>query len=250
MENVTLAAARRSKGTKGQLSAMRREGRVPGILYGMKSEPQMLEVKAADLRVILPKRNPVLDLRIDGQAVMAMVKQVERDPIRRDVRHVDFLRVDETHPVTVQVPVIPRGMPVGVKIEGGVFSISRKNVTLKAKVRDLPESFTVDISGLKTGDTVYVKDLKFDKGAVLTPGRTALFGVGLAKVEEEVAPAPAAAATPEGADKAAVPAAGDKATAAGGKDKAAAAASGKDKPPAAGGKDKAAPPAKGDGAKK
>ncbi len=245
MEELTLAANKRQKGTKGQLAALRREGRVPGVLYGLKSEPQMLEVKAADLRVILPKRNHVVALKLDGQDVKVMVKQVERDVIRRDARHIDFLRVDEVHPVTVQVSVIPQGMPVGVKIEGGVFSISKKYVLLKAKIRDIPDNFTIDVSGLKTGDTIYVKDLKFEKGVVLTPGKTALFGVGFAKVEEEVVAAPVAAATPEGADKGAAPAAGDK-------DKAAAPA-GKDKAaPAAGGKEKGAPaaPAKGDGKSK
>jgi len=214
MEKLNLAANPRVKGTKGKLASLRREGRVPGILYGLKSEPMLLEVSAADLRTLLPKRNHLVEIQVEGRMHQAMVKQVERDPIRRDVRHIDFLRVDENVPVTVIVPVIPQGVPVGVKTQGGVFAVSKKTVKLKAKVNDIPESFTVDVSGLEQGQTVYVRDLKFEKGAIVTPGRTALFGVGTGRAEEELpvaAPAAAAEAAPaaEGKDKAApAPAAG------------------------------------------
>jgi large subunit ribosomal protein L25 len=151
-----------------------------------------------------------------------MVKQVERDPIRRDALHIDFLRVDEIHPVIVVIPVISHGIPVGVKVQGGVFSVAKKSVKLKAKVQDIPESFVIDVSDMETGKTFYVRDLKFEKGVFVTPGRTALFGVGTGRKEDEAAAAATAAATAAKPAAAATPAA-----AAEGKDKAAPAAGGK-----------------------
>jgi len=219
MEHLKLTAKKREPGSKGKLAAMRREGGVPGIVYGPKSEPRLIEVKATDLRTLLPKRNHVIEMNLDGEVQNVMVKQVERDPIRRDALHIDFLRVDEVHPVIVTIPVISQGIPIGVKVQGGVFAIAKKSVKLKAKVQDIPESFVIDVSDMETGKTFYVRDLKFEKGVFVTPGRTALFGVGTGRKEDEAiaaaaataaAAAPAAAATPaaaEGKDKAA-PAAG------------------------------------------
>jgi large subunit ribosomal protein L25 len=226
MEHLTLTAKKRERGTKGKLAAMRREGRVPCVIYGPKTKPGMAEVKAADLRLILPKRNHVIEMNLDGEIQAVMVKQVERDPVRKDIMHVDFLRVDEIHAVTVSVPVIPQGIPIGVKLQGGVFNVAKKSVKLKAKVQDIPENFTVDVSGFESGKTFYVRDLKFEKGTFITPPRTALFGVGIARKEEEAAPvaekaaaAPAATTTEaaaEGKEKV-PPAAGGKGGAAGAK---------------------------------
>ena len=196
MEHLKLTAKKREQGTKGKLAAMRREGRIPGIVYGPKSEPTMVEVLATDLRTLLPKRNHVIEMSLEGSMQNVMVKQVERDPIRRDVLHIDFLRVDEVHPVIVSVPVISHGIPVGVRTGGGVFSVAKKSVKLKAKVQDIPENFTIDVSDFETGKTFYVRELPFKNGVFVTPGRTALFGVGTGRKEEELpaAGAPAAAA--------------------------------------------------------
>jgi len=221
MEHLKLNAKKREPGSKGKLAAMRREGGVPGIVYGPKSEPTLIEVKATDMRVLLTQRNHVIEMNLEGQVQNVMIKQVERDPIRRDALHIDFLRVDEIHPVIVTIPVITHGIPVGVKVQGGVFSVAKKSVKLKAKVQDIPETFTIDVSDLETGKTFYVRDLKFEKGVFVTPGRTALFGVGTGRKEDEAAAAAtAAAAAAKPAAAAATPAAAD----------------GKDKAPAAGGK--------------
>ncbi len=212
MEHLKLNAKTRETGSKGKLAAIRRAGGVPGVVYGPKSEPTLVEVKATDLRTLLPKRNHVIEMNLECKVQNVMVKQVERDPIRRDALHIDFLRVDEIHPVIVTIPVITHGIPVGVKVQGGVFSVSKKIVKLKAKVQDIPENFTIDVSNLEQGKTFYVRDLKFEKGTFVTPGRTALFGVGSGRKEDEAAAAATAAAA--AAKPAAAPAA-----AAEGKDK-------------------------------
>jgi large subunit ribosomal protein L25 len=131
------------------------------------------------------------------------------------VTHVDFLRVNDTHPVVVTVPVNTFGIPVGVKQQGGVFSVMKKVVRLKTRIGNIPEQFNIDVSELGAGKIFYVRDLKMADVSFLTPPKTALFGVTSGRKEEEPAAAaakpaaaPAAAKAGEKAgDKAAAPAA-------------------------------------------
>ncbi len=224
MSNLTLVAKNRPKSSKGSLLQMRKQGRIPAIVYGLEKEPQLVEVSAIDLRAHVDQKNHVIDLNIEGTSQQVMLKVIERDPIRRDLfLHIDFLRVNNERPVIVNVPVTTYGIPYGVKTQGGVFSVMKKFVKLRAKVQDIPEKFNFDISDLNSGTIVYVRDLKFDKGTFVTPPKTALYGVTTGKAEEEVVEVakPAAAAAPAAAGKdGKAPAAADKdAKDKGGKDK-------------------------------
>ena len=212
---LSLTAKNRIHSTKAALKNMRKEGRVPAIIYGLEKDPQMVEVSAVDMRSHLAQRNHVIEISLEGASSQkVMLKAVERDPIRRDLVHIDFLRVDNEHPVIVNVPVTTFGIPFGVKTEGGVFSTMKKFVKLRAKVQDIPDKFDMDVSEIRSGTIFYVRDLKFEKGTFVTPGKTALFGVTTGKAEvEEVKPVAAAAAAPaagKGDAKAADAKAGDK----------------------------------------
>lgn len=209
MANLSLTGIKREKSSKGNLGRIRKEGNVPAIVYGLDKEPEMIAVKTVDLRPHLAQRNHVIDLQVGGATQQVMLKMIERDPIRKDLVHIDFLRVNDTRPVIVNVPVTTHGMPYGVKTEGGVFSTMKKFVKLRAKVADIPEKFDIDVSDLKSGVIYYVKDLKFEKGTFVTPGKTALFGVTSGKAEDAKEAAAAATATAAAAEKAtAAPAAG------------------------------------------
>lgn len=200
---LALTAKKRERSTKAALKNMRKEGRVPAVVYGLDKDPQMVEVSTVDMRAHLTQRNHVIELSLDGAASQkVMIKAIERDPISRNLMHIDFLRVDNEHPVIVNVPVTTFGIPFGVKTEGGVFSTMKKFVKLRAKVQDIPDKFDMDVSDLKSGIIFYVKDLKFEKGTFVTPGKTALYGVTTGKAEvEEVKPAAAAAAPAADAKK-------------------------------------------------
>jgi large subunit ribosomal protein L25 len=193
---LSLAGKKRIHTTKAALKNMRKEGRVPAVVYGLEKDPEMLEVSAVDMRPHLTQRNHVIELSLaGGSSQKVMIKAVERDPIRKDLMHIDFLRVDNEHPVIVNVPVTTYGIPYGVKTQGGVFSTMKKFVKLRAKVQDIPDKFNMDVSEIASGTIIYVRDLKFDKGTFVTPGKTALYGVTTGKAEvEEVKPAAAPAA--------------------------------------------------------
>lgn len=189
MHNVQITARKRPLGTKGLLSALRREGKVPAVIYGLKGEPETIEITGTELRPVLAHRNAIIELNVDGKPQKTMLKQLDRDPIRGDFLHADFVRVDDVHPVTVTVPVTTEGIPSGVKNEGGIFSVAKKFVKLRAKVQDIPDVFNIDVSDMPAGKTFYVKDLQFDKGVFVTPPRTALFAISEGRKKEEAAPA-------------------------------------------------------------
>ncbi len=200
MPNLNLIAKNRPKSSKGELLRMRREGRIPAIVYGLEKEPQLIEVSSIDMRPHLSQKNSVIDLTVEGNSQQVMLKVVDRDPIRKDLLvHIDFLRVDNVHPVVVNVPVTTFGIPFGVKTQGGIFSVMKKFVKLRAKVQDIPEKFHMDITDLNSGTIFYVRDLKFEKGTFVTPAKTALYGVTTGKAEEEVVAAKPAAAVPPAA---------------------------------------------------
>ena len=219
MANLPLIASKRELSSKGALGRIRKEGSVPAVVYGLEKEPELITVKAVDLRAHLTQRNHVIDLQVGGSAQQVMLKVVDKDPIRRHLMHIDFLRVNNERPVIVNVPVITHGIPVGVKTEGGVFATMKKFVKLRAKVQDIPANFDIDVSEIHSGTIFYVRDLKFEKGTLVTPGKTALFGVTSGRAEDEAAAAAAAtvaagAATASAASEAAkAPAAGAPAAA-------------------------------------
>lgn len=201
MHTISITARKRPLSTKGTLAALRREGKVPGVIYGLKGEPETIEITATDLRPVLANRNTLIELNLDGAVQKTMMKQLDRDPIRGDYLHVDFVRVDDVHPVTVVVPVTTEGIPVGVKNQGGIFSVAKKFVKLRSKVQDIPDVFHIDVSNLAAATTFYVKDLQFDKGTFVTPPRTALFGVSEGRRQEEAATPAAGKATKAAAKK-------------------------------------------------
>lgn len=191
MHTLSITARKRPLSTKGTLASLRREGKVPGVLYGLKGEPETLEITGTDLRPVLAHRNSLIELNIEGTVQKAMMKQLDRDPISGANLHVDFVRVDDVTPVTVVVPVTTEGIPAGVKNQGGIFSVAKKFVKLRAKVQDIPDVFHLDVSEMPAGKTFYVKDLAFDKGTFVTPPRTALFAVSEGRRQEEAAATPA-----------------------------------------------------------
>ncbi|MFC1584881.1 50S ribosomal protein L25 [Fibrobacterota bacterium] len=195
METPTLSAKSREKKTKGYLSELRKSGRVPGVIYGHSQEPCGIHFSENELGKLLKnlKKNKIIHLNIEGKEEPVIIKDITRHPVKHiQVLHIDFLRVNEDSTVTVQVPIKHVGMPKGVKNEGGLFAIMKRFVKVKCKVRDIPDAFEQDVSDLALNAIVYAQDLEFLEGTIITPPRTALFGVTPAHKVEEVLPEPGA----------------------------------------------------------
>jgi large subunit ribosomal protein L25 len=129
---------------------LRREGRIPGVLYGMGSDPQPFSVDARELRLALAGHGAVLDVALDGETTSAVLKDSYRDPVRGDVMHVDLLRVDLNKPIEAQVVIHLVGAEdaPGVK-EGGVLEHVTREITVEALPNDIPEAIEHDVSHME-----------------------------------------------------------------------------------------------------
>lgn len=233
---VQLKAATRARAGKGASRAVRRTGLIPGVVYGDKQEPQLISLTYGD---VLPHietgrfLSTLIDLEVDGKTVRAIPRDVQFEPVRDFIVHVDFLRLGKDARVRVNVPVHFKGQDVspGIK-QGGALNIVSHTVALSCSANLIPDEINVDVSAMQIGQSVHLSDIKLPEGvkSALTDDVTLCAVTAQAKEEE----APAEAATAE------VPATNQKAPAAA----AAPAAGAKGTAPAKGAAPAAAAPAK------
>jgi large subunit ribosomal protein L25 len=158
----------RPSGT-GPSRRLRETGQVPGTVYGMGSEPVSVAVVWSDLRKALTTDqgvNALITLEVDGAEQASLVKHIQRHPVRRNVIHVDFLRIDPTKPVTVNVPIVLTGESKAVNAMQGRVEQLVFNLTVKARPDRIPTEVRVDISGLEIGTFVTVSDIPLGDGVV------------------------------------------------------------------------------------
>jgi large subunit ribosomal protein L25 len=147
---------------------LRREGRVPGVLYGGGEDPVAFDVDARELRIALAARGAVLDVAIDGNTASAVLKSADHHPVRGETTHIDLLRVrlDVAIQATVPVELVGVDEAPGV-VEGGVVKHVTREVTIEALPTEIPESLTADVSALAIGDALYLSAVKAPEGVTV-----------------------------------------------------------------------------------
>lgn len=167
-EAVELKAWARGRSGKGGARAERREGRVPGTLYGDKQEPQTISV---DYRAINQQlhaghfQSTIFVLDVEGKKTRVIPRAVQLDPVRDFPIHVDFLRLGKDALVTVEVPVrfLNEAASPGLK-RGGVLNIVRHEIQVRCPSDAIPDHFDIDLTGLEIGDAVHISALKLPEG--------------------------------------------------------------------------------------
>ena len=215
-EALELKAWTRARTGKGGARASRREGRIPGILYGDKSTPQIIDVDYKAINTQLHTghfQSTIFMLELDGKKTRVIPRQVQLDPIRDFPIHVDFMRVGEHSLVTVEVPVrfLNEAASPGIK-RGGILNVVRHEIQVRCPADAIPEHFDVDLTGLEIGDSVHISAIALPEGVKpTTTERDFTVATIVGRSAEEAGPAVAAAAEP-GAEEAAAPAeaAGEK----------------------------------------
>ena len=159
-EIVTLSAERRARAGKGAARAMRRMGRIPGIIYGGDQDPMMISLEPRELSRALAKRGflaTVVEVRVDDAVHRTLPRDVQYHPATDAPLHVDFMRVGADTRVTVTVPVvfINPEMSIGLR-RGGILNIVRHGIALICQVDNIPEQLVVDLNGLDIGDSVHI----------------------------------------------------------------------------------------------
>jgi large subunit ribosomal protein L25 len=166
MELVLTADPTRETGTRPS-RRLRREGRIPCVVYGMGNEPVAVSVVWRELRQCLKTDagiNAVIELDIDGSRHTSIVKEVQRHPVRRDVIHVDFLRVDPTQVVTVEVPVIVIGEAKKVAQMQGIVDQQLFRIAVSVRPDAIPNELELDVTDLDIGDVLTVGDMPLPAG--------------------------------------------------------------------------------------
>ncbi|HEX5367466.1 MAG TPA: 50S ribosomal protein L25 [Acidimicrobiales bacterium] len=146
---------------------LRASGRVPAILYGRGVEPTPLTVDWRQLRGALTTEkglNALLTLDVGGRSTKAIVKDLQRHPVRRDVLHVDFLAVDVDRPIVTDVPIVLEGEATRVLREQGVVDQVLNAIVVHAKPDAIPGHLAVDVSDMEVGQTITVADLALPPG--------------------------------------------------------------------------------------
>jgi len=188
---------------KGSSRALRRQGFIPAILYGQGEDNKLLCVdkKSAELNFKhLVGHNIMADLVIDENGTSAtlktVVKEVQKNPITGEILHIDFYHIGKNQPVSLNIPIRLVGNSIGVK-EGGILEHELREIPVEGLAELLPESVEINVSELKIGDSIFIKDIKIPEGIrVLMAPEHVVASVSAPKVEE-VAPGEEASAPVE-----------------------------------------------------
>jgi large subunit ribosomal protein L25 len=183
MSEVKLTAETRTEFGKGAARRIRRDSKVPGVLYGHGSDPLHLTLPGHELLLALRTPNVLIALDIDGKTnELAIPKSVQRDPIKGFLEHVDLLLVKRGEKVTVEIPVHTEGelAPGGYLLEHVLNALP-----VEAEATHIPESVTVSIEGLEAGASIHAKDITLPSGATLAVDEDAVVLQVLAAQAEE-----------------------------------------------------------------
>jgi large subunit ribosomal protein L25 len=200
MEAVLEATSREDFG-KNEARRTRRNGRVPGVLYGEGREATPISVEPRALLRILHSEsgaNTLISLKLAGSAdARVLVKDFQLDPVTRQILHADFYRVAMDKMLEVTIPVTVKGEPKGVKQQGGILEFIRREIVVSCLPGDIPENVEIDVSELMLHQGIRVRDIATSpKWKAVTEGEAMLVHVIMPKAEEAPAPAEAAAAAP------------------------------------------------------
>lgn len=203
MAEITLAAETgRPTGSRAS-KRLRAKGMIPGVVYGLGREPVAVTVEWKALRAALTTDaglNALLDLQVQGERRLSIVKDIQRDPILGSVRHVDFLLIEANTAITVDVPIHLEGEATNVINQQGTVDHNLQALTVSALPGDIPDNLTVDISGLEIGDTIRVGDVSLPSGVTteVDPEEAVVVAqVSAAAIEAEQLEAEAAEAAEE-----------------------------------------------------
>ncbi|MDT0449627.1 50S ribosomal protein L25/general stress protein Ctc [Streptomyces hesseae] len=164
MAEVKLAAEPRTAFGKGAARRIRRENKVPGVVYGHGAEPKHVTVDGHGLMMALKTPNVLINLEIDGKRELVIPKAVDRDPLKGFLVHIDLLAVRRGERVTVELPIHTEG---ALAPGGNLLEHLLNALPVEAEATHIPESVTVSVAGLEAGHTVHARDITLPAGVSL-----------------------------------------------------------------------------------
>jgi large subunit ribosomal protein L25 len=205
MEQKTLQGYQRKNTYKGITRSLRREGKIPSIVYGHR-EPMPVSINEREFnsKFKIISENIIIQLAVEDATYDVLVKDYQEDILTGKIMHIDFYEIEKGKLLRTHVPFIAKGSPMGVR-EGGLFEILIHEVEVECLPANIPESMSMDVAGLSIGQSIHVKDLPQFEGVKIlnAPDHVVCVVTRKKEVKEEAKPEAAVAeegATEEGAE--------------------------------------------------
>jgi large subunit ribosomal protein L25 len=186
MENIVLEANERKVINKISRNELRKEDRVPGVLYSKRIKPIAIDIARKEINpLIFTAKAHIISLKIDGHDEHeCVIKDVQFDPVTDKVVHFDLYGLTRGETFQIEVPLQFNGSAVGVR-EGGIIQENLHKLNIECLPKDIPQSLEVEVSDLRIGDSIHVSDLKFENVEILNPADTIVVAVTMPKIEKE-----------------------------------------------------------------
>lgn len=167
-ETVLLADSGRAAGSPAS-RRLRADDKIPAVVYGQGMDPVSISVDRAALRVALSGSagmNTILDLTVDGTVYPAIIKEIQRHPVRRNIQHIDFIQVDLTQDIRVSIPVRMTGEAKDVQQQNALVDLSMPQLEVSTTPRNIPDEVVVDVSEMTMDTVIRVSDLTLPSGVI------------------------------------------------------------------------------------
>ena len=195
MATVALKAQSRKETGKGVARSLRRQAQIPAVFYGREVEPVPLALDVREVERLISSaagENVLIDLKIDNdgsaQSHRAMIKEIQVDPVKQTILHVDFYAISMDKKIALEIPITLIGAPVGVD-EGGILQQVGRTIEVSCLPDQIPDAVEVDVSNLDIGDSLHVSDLQVPGGIeILAEERLTIATVVPPVKEEEIEP--------------------------------------------------------------
>ncbi len=197
MEEIILEIQPRDELGKNKVKGLRGKGFIPAVIYAEGKKSQAIKVSHRQLWQLIHQHrleSMVINLKIQDDKKQkgrsCLIKEIQYDPVKGDIIHVDFNEISLTKVIKVNVPVVAKGEPIGVKLVGGSLEHILWEIEVECLPTDIPKGIEVDVSQLKIGDAIHIKDITFPPNIkVLNAPEAIVFSVTAPIKEEVVAPA-------------------------------------------------------------
>ncbi|PVE93299.1 50S ribosomal protein L25/general stress protein Ctc [Microbacterium sp. TPD7012] len=194
-EDTKVHAELRESFGKGFARRLRAAGKIPAVIYGHGTEPVHVALPGHQVSLIIRRANALLELDIDGKEQLALVKDVQKDPVHQIIEHIDLLVVKKGEKVTIDVPVIV----TGESAPGTIVNQDANTLSIEAEATHIPQNLEVSVEGLEEGAHITAADVKLPKGSTLLADPEVLVVAISVPAEQDLGEDDAAAESTEGA---------------------------------------------------
>jgi large subunit ribosomal protein L25 len=170
MASASLTAASRSDTGKGVARKLRAAGNIPAVIYGHARQPQSLALETRAVERLLSRivaASTIVELDVDGTTTRTLIREIQRHPVKRNILHIDFQEVVAGEKLSVRVPLVFEGVPVGVRQDGGILEELMHELEIQVDPSAIPEKLSIDVTSLTIGHSFHAREVALPANVTL-----------------------------------------------------------------------------------